>query len=399
MSSSSSVLSPRERTRIALRGGTADRVPFTVYWLMFPRGEAERRLRNAGVTIVERVPLFTVEYLRTELLTREYREDGELVQRRELRTPVGTVWSEHRREQGYRTSWWRTAHFVKSPSDYDVLEYVLNNRVYRPDYEEYLLAERRWGEDGYVIGNTEYSPMNMLIYEFLGIERFSLDLADRPERVLGLYDILRERQRQMFQICADSPAELVLFCGNISQEVVGVERFRRYYLPCLDELAGLLHQRDKLLGCHLDARMASLVEAVGGSDLDVIEAFTPGPTGDVSVAAAREAWPGKVLWLNFPSSVHLEGEARIRQELRRILHQASPGDRFLIGITEDVPEEIWRRSFEVINRGLRRYGRLPLPGGDGEKVLSAGTRSSTNLGRQRRARKGDGSAPDANRHG
>jgi hypothetical protein len=353
-------LSPRERIRVALRGGTPDRVPFSVYWLMFPRAEAERTLRNAGVAIVERVPLFTVEYPSCELVTREYRRDGRPVQRRELRTPVGTIWAEYRREQSYRTSWWQTEFYVKSPADYDVLEYLLLRRTYRPSYEEFLLAESRYGQDGYVIGNTEYSPMNLLLYELLGIERFSLDLADRPERVLALYDILRERQRRMFEICADSPAELVLFCGNISQEVVGVERFRRYYLPCLNELAGLLHQEGKLLGCHLDARMANLVEAVGESALDVIEAFTPVPTGDVSVAAARAAWSDKVLWINFPSSVHMEGEERIRGELARILQQAAPGDRFLIGITEDVPEEHWRGSFRAINEGLDRFGWLPV---------------------------------------
>ena len=48
---------------------------------------------------------------------------------------------------------------------------------------------------------------------------------------------------------------------------------------------------------------------------------------------ALAAWPDKVLWINFPSSVHMEGEERIKRELRRILHEAAPGDRFLIGIT------------------------------------------------------------------
>jgi hypothetical protein len=361
---SPAALSPRERVRAALRGGAADRVPFTVYWLMLPRGQAERELRNDGVAIVERVPLFTVEYPDAELVTREYRQNGVPVQRRELHTPVGTVWSEYRREEGYGTSWWQTQHLVKSPADYDVVEHLLRERTYRPHYEAFLLAEQRYGEDGYVIGNTEYSPMNLLIYELLGIERFCLDLADRPGRVLALYEILRERQRRMFEICAASPAELILYCGNISQEVVGVERFRSYYLPCLDELAGLLHQRGKLLGCHLDARMATLMEAVGGSKLDLIEAFTPVPTGDVSVAAARATWPDKVLWINFPSSVHLEEDARIRGEVARILGEAAPGERFLVGITEDVPEAVRGRSFTLISHELRARGTLPLEAGE-----------------------------------
>jgi len=369
-------LSPRERVQIVLQGGIADRVPFTVYCLMFPRGEAERELRNAGVTIIERVPLFRVEHPHGEVITQEYYSSGEWFLRKELVTAVGSVHVTYRRESKYGTSWWQIDHYVKKPEDYTVLEFFLRDRTYVPNYEAYILAEQRYGEDGYVVGNTEYSPMNMLIYELLGMERFALDLADRPEKAFSLYDILREKQRKMFEICAESPAQLILYGGNISQEVVGSERFRRYYLPCFNEFASLVHQQGKLIGCHLDARMAGLAEAIGESDLDVIEAFTPVPTCDMSVAQARGAFRGKVLWMNFPSSVHLESEERIQSELIRILREAIPGDRFLIGITEDVPENTWRGSFKIINDGLNRWGALPLT----EELLvsdqTAGTQES-----------------------
>jgi hypothetical protein len=360
MSGKSTTLSPRERVQVALRGGLGDRVPLTIYWLMFPRGDTERELRNAGVTIVERVPLFQVEHPRVEVLSREYQEGGVPHLRKELHTPRGSVYATYRRESGYGTSWWQLDYFVKKPEDYAVLEFYLEDRTYQPSFEGYTEAVRRYGEDGYVVGNSEYSPMNMLIYELLGMERFCLDLADRPEKVLGLYEVLKAKQRRMFEICADSPAELILYCGNISQEVVGPDRFRLYFLPCLNEFAVLLHQRGKLAGCHLDARMAILVQAVGESSLDVIEAFTPTPTCDLSVAEARQAWPGKVLWINFPSSVHLESNERIRAELQRILSEAIPGDRFLVGITEDIPETAWRRSLRILNEGLSRLGVLPL---------------------------------------
>jgi len=355
-----SVLSPRERVRLALRGDQADRVPFTVYWLMFPRGETERALRNAGTAVVERVQLFRLSHPGFEVVNREYEKEGGRFLRKELRSPRGCLQATYRRESGYGTSWWQLDPFVKQPSDYDLLEQYLEARTYHPDYVAFAAAARAYGEDGYVVGNTEYSPLNLLLYEFLGMERFCLDLADRPERMLRLYELLREKQRRMFEICAASPAELVLYDGNISQEVIGEERFRRYFRPCHDEFAAAMHREGKLAGCHLDARMAGLARAVGESGLDVIEAFTPAPTCDMTVAEARRAWPGKVLWINFPSSVHLEGDERIREELRRILGEAAPGDRFLVGITEDVPWPYWPGSLRAISGGLRRWGKLPL---------------------------------------
>ncbi len=225
MSPRPAAISPRERVRLALRGELADRVPFTVYWLMLPRGEAERSLRNAGTTIVERVPLFHLSHPGFEVVEREYDQDGVAYRRRELRAPRGCLHATFRRESGYGTSWWQLDYFVKQPSDYDLLERYLEARTYLPDYGAFATAVRNYGEDGYVVWT-----------------------------------------------------------------------------------------------CSI----------------------------------------GQILWINFPSSVHLEGESSVREELRRILGEAAPGDRFLVGITEDVPEQVLQGSLRAISTGLRRWGELPL---------------------------------------
>jgi hypothetical protein len=36
------------------------------------------------------------------------------------------------------------------------------------------------------------------------------------------------------------------------------------------------------------------------------------------------------------------------------------GDRFLVGITEDVPDEVRQSSLRAINDGLGQWGALPL---------------------------------------
>ena len=348
-------LTPRARILAVLQGKDVDRIPFTVYWLMFPRGQAERELRNEGVTLVERVPLYHIETPNAELISREYHENGRRVMRKEYRTPAGTVFSSYKSEATYGTSWWQEDFYIKDAEDYRVLEYVINDWVYVPDFQNFSLAAERYGEDGFVMGNSEYSPMNMLIYKLIGMERFCVDLIDNPDRIHSLYELIRGKQRDMFQLCAESPAEVINYGGNISQEVLGLDRFQQYYLPCLNEFADLMHEHNKLASCHYDAKMGSLVAAVAGSRTDIIEAFTPVPTGDVTVAEAREAWREKVLWINFPSSVHVESEQRILQELRKILQEAGSKKRFLIGITEDVPEEYWIKSFRIINNGIRDY--------------------------------------------
>ena len=172
--------------------------------------------------------------------------------------------------------------------------------------------------------------------------------------------MLREKHREVYPLLADSPAELVIYCGNCSPEVLG-RRFHEYVLPCYNELGEQLHARGKLLGCHLDANNRLWAEAVARSELDVIEAFTPAPDTDMSVADARAAWPDKVLWLNYPSSLHLASAERIRAATRQLVAEAAPGATlrsgaslrstslgFIIGITENIPDPQWRTSLRAI---------------------------------------------------
>lgn len=353
-------LTPRARICAALWGELVDRVPLTIYWLMFPRGDAERRLRNEGVAVVERVPLYRVEMPHVQIVTHEYYEQGVRTLRETVRTPVGEVYATKKLDPNYGTSWWNIDYFIKGPDDYQVMEFMVRDIVYQQNYDAFLLAQERLGDDGYVIGNTEYTPMNKMLYDWMGVERFALDLHDRPDEFFSLYWLLREKQREMYRVCAGSPAEMIIYGGNIHQDMVGLKRFQQYYLPCLNEFADHLHERGKLSACHLDAPMATLMPAVAGSRIDVIEAFTPVPTCDVTVAEARAAWAGKVIWLNFPSSVHVEPPERIRDETLRILHEAVPGDRFLIGITEDIPENCWRASLTAISQTILEHGALPL---------------------------------------
>ena len=67
-----------------------------------------------------------------------------------------------------------------------------------------------------------------------------------------------------------------------------------------------------------------------------------------------------MLFINFPSSLHLENTDAIETATKRILREAAPGERLIIGITENVPENRWRESFHTILKTVRTFGKLPI---------------------------------------
>ncbi|MHB0875618.1 MAG: hypothetical protein ACYC5O_06210 [Anaerolineae bacterium] len=352
-------MTPRERVEAALLGRKADVVPFTVYENKLPTGEAERRLRNDGLCIVDRrTPAYKV--VRGEVSEERLHftgPDGVARVRTTVRTPVGTLTSVDR-PAGFTS--WHEERLFKSEADYEPLEYMIRDRTYAPNYEAVAAAQDLLGGDAFVRVGIGYEPMQEILYTLMGVEVFAVQWAENRERLLRLHDALVEDRRAIYPVVAQSPALAVNYGGNVSPEVLGAPRFERYVLPQYEEAADVLHQHGKLLGVHFDANTRPLAPGIARSKLDYIEAFTPVPTCDMTVAEARAAWPDKVLWINFPSSVHLDSIETIEATTRQLLREAAPGDRFLIGITEDVPADRWQGNFAAILRVINQEGRLPL---------------------------------------
>jgi len=344
-----------EEIRAALHGGAPRCVPFTIYPGMMPQGALERTLRGRGLAICHRVAPFSAHTPDVRTVTVYETSGGAARTRTVYETPVGTV-SQLAQPGGYGSA--RTVEYpIKTLDDYRVAEFMARNTVYEPAYDVFLGAQERMGADGYVLGATCYSPLMHIQVSLLGVERFCLEIMDHPAEVLSLYEALRQKQRELYRIVARSPAEACLYGGNIMQETLGPERIRRFILPCWQEFGDLMHEEGKMLGVHLDADNSLLLDIVAESPLDFIEAFTPPPDCDTSVAQARAAWPGKVLWLNFPSSVHLRDAEGVRQVARQLIREAGDRRGFLFGVTEDVPWEVLPRSLPAI---LDVIGASPL---------------------------------------
>ena len=345
-------MTPKERVFAALKGKRPDRVPFTVYTVLFPRGETERNLRNEGVGLVERCRIHKIEYSRVEVERREYWQAGQTLVRETIHTPVGKVWRSRQPDSGYG-SIRILDHYIKSKEDYGPVKFMIEDTIYRPDYDKYPVVEQNVGQDGVIIATIGYTPIQEMLVHLLGVERFALDFYDHRDEIEELYQIMRQKHKELYKVVADSPVEIISYGDNIMGEVIGPERFRRYYLPCYNELARLLHKKGKILIVHMDGKLNCLKEAIADTEIDCIEAFTPPPVGDLSVKEALALWKDKSLWINYTTSIHIERPEIIREHTRALLAEAAPGERFIISITENVPDDFWQKSFSIISQVLR----------------------------------------------
>ena len=356
-------LSPRERVEAALLGAVPDMVPFTAYTEMLPRSAVERQLRHHGLCLVQRSPsVYTMDSPNVVQEQVHYQgPDGCGRIRTIIRTPVGTLDAVGKRMPTGTTplgrvmgsTTWTEEYPFKCQADYEPLEFAIRDRTYSPDYEDFAAMGQMMGDDAIMRAQIGYSPLQEIIYRVMGIERFSIEWRYNRESVLRLYDALTEDRRKVYSIVAQSPALITNYGGNVSPEVVGTHRFDRYVLPHYNEAADVFHEHGKLLGVHFDANVRLLADGIAQSRLDYIEAYTPAPGSDMPLAEARQIWPDKVIWIHFPSQLFLQSDAAIEETTRQFIRDTVPGDRFLIGITEDMPAHRAQDGLLAIMRVLR----------------------------------------------
>ncbi|MBM4035669.1 MAG: hypothetical protein FJ291_28350 [Planctomycetes bacterium] len=344
---SSKKLSPRRRVEMVLRQEVPDKTPLTMYQGMVPQCVVERQLRNGGLCIVRGCGVVKTTRPNVTTETRRYMEDDKERMRTIIRTPLGELTA---LDQPAVFTSWKLERLFKRPEDYKPLLFMVNDQRHEANYADFAKAEKMLGEDFILRAGIGLTPLHEIMIHWMGHEAFAVEWAERRDEVLRLYDAMVEQQRRIWPIVAASPALHANYGGNEVPEVMGKERFERYVVPLYNEAAEVFHRHGKLIGAHLDGNNRLWAKAVAGSGLDYVEAFTPAPNSDMSVADALAAWPGKVLWINFPSSLHLASIEKIESATRQIIREAAPGNRLLIGITEDIPEDRWQANMLAIAR-------------------------------------------------
>ncbi len=349
-------MTPRRRVEAVLRGEKPDKIPFTVYENKLPQCTVERQLRNDGLCIVERrYSVFRIHTPNVRVETISYTENGIPYIRRNYYTPVGNLYAIDR-PAGFTT--WNLVKLFKSPEDYKPLLFMIKDQQIEPTYEPFMRAQEMLGEDVTLRVNIGSTPLHQIMVHWMGLETFAVEWIERRDEIERLYKAIVEKHRQIYEIVAKSPALHVNYGGNETGDVMGRERFEKYVLPLYNEAAEVLHKHGKLLGAHLDGNNRVWADLVAQSGLDYIEAFTPAPDTDMTIEEAFQIWSGKVLWINFPSSVHLRPVEEIKATTQRIIEASKPDYRLIIGITEDVPEDRWQQNFLAISETINAVGRL-----------------------------------------
>ena len=285
-------------------------------------------------------------------------------------TPLGSIsckilYTEEMRRAGVSITW-ISEHVIKDPQDYKIVGYIFKNIKVIPDYENYLEFQRQVGDKGFAAarGLAAASPMQQIMRDFLDATQFYLEMYDHPQEMRQLAEDLEPYYDQLFQVLANSPAEVVFHGSNFDEMITYPPFFRNDIMPYLQRLADMLHARGKLLICHCDGENQGLLDLIAESGMDIAEAICPQPMTKITIPEVKKSFKGKVTIFGGVPSVALLEQSMSDEEFERFMEnlfqEIVPGDRFILGISDTTPPDAKFERLFRITEMVQGWGKLPM---------------------------------------
>jgi hypothetical protein len=234
---------------------------------------------------------------------------------------------------------------------------------------------RDLGEDGIVrdwaldFEAAPYGAVRRYFGEINGLDRWVYAQLDYPDHFAALVEAQTRRDERRLSIMVDSPAEL-LGLGWI-EGIWSPAQFKKHELPFYQKWVPYLQSRGKICALHCDATksMKGYKDLIAQIGFKVIEAFTPPPVGEVSLAEVRQAWGDEVvIWMNFPETIFYSGSEATKQYMIDLLYSDAPGNRLVISFTEmglwgalnDETEKIFKTGAQAVMDAIEEHGKVPI---------------------------------------
>jgi len=242
-------------------------------------------------------------------------------------------------------------HFVKTPADLPAFQSYLESLEFTPAYTE---AERRYdiiGDNGVVLCYTPRSPFMQMVTTYIGITNLVYLLVDAPDEMAKIFEIMEQKYDQAAELTLNSPAECIMIPENLSSEVVGARYYKKYLRPYESKWIQRIREAGKYSFIHMDGQLKGLINLVAETGFDVIEAATPLPSGDLSMAEIAAMVTGDtIIWGGLPGIMFtpLVSDEAFDAHVKEILALMRREPRYVLGVADQVPP----------NGTLERVGRV-----------------------------------------
>ncbi len=298
-------MTSRERVLAAYRGQEVDRLP---YWAKVANG-TWRTSQPAGVRDWSDVEL--LDYIHADGLfgchnvirvTRPHvtvvKTDGGDGRRTVTRTPDGDM-TERWALDAYTNSWHPVEFPIKTREDLRRFRWVYKDVKVEVDPEGVAKANARRaeiGERGVLLAYWGTSPLMHLVEHAIGPVDTHLMLADHPDEMDELIEVMHQDCRRIVQTIAENTAaDFVVSVENTSTTLISPAQFEKYCYRHLCDYGRIIRQAGKEHELHMCGHTRALLPLIDTIPAASMEAFTSPTLGNTRLVDGRTCAPSKTL--------------------------------------------------------------------------------------------------------
>jgi hypothetical protein len=289
-------MTSRERLVAALNGKSVDYLPFSPLlayaWESFPRAIREAGQlafhHHIGATPLWRGAPCPVRAIPPQVETRTYEEGPHVTT--EIHTPVGKLRWTYRKSAVGNTNF-LIEHPLKTLEDFKVQLWIEENTHFEVDLglvQKHFIGNGREGLSIGMLLPRDKSAYQSLVEHHVGTEELVYALADYPETVESLWQMMVKNDLQAAKLAVESGAyQYYLTWEDSSTQNYSPRQYLRYIASEIAQWCELLDANGMRYIQHACGHLKHLLPMMKESGVFAVESISPPPTGNITLRDTR----------------------------------------------------------------------------------------------------------------
>ncbi len=350
-------MNTREDIIAALNGGTPDVTPLTFYSWMVTMDKKEneallfadqwKRLYDMGLGICHHVCVIKEVQHGVKDSAKTTKVGSDVIETQIKETPVGTI-------QQSSINGWHHEYWIKTPADYKVMTWIMENTELVPCFDEFHRGEELVGGNGLAVILASRTPAMSVNVDWAGTEQFCMDLALEVPELMGLYEARKKLFIKETELIAKGPGRFVKWLENLTISMLGPQKYSQLLVPMYEKCVPIYEAADKRVMVHYDGALNVIKDQIAKAPFHMIESLTEAPEGDMAYDLCRENWPDKVFWANINVDLYSQPEGELAQAVIDKRNRAGKKG-FAFEISEDMPAN-YAESIPIVLKTLKEMG-------------------------------------------
>lgn len=339
----------REKMEAFWAGERPEHIPYAIYDWEWRTTDAKdpawQKMFNDGLGLIRHMYIIKTENRNMENLTQTYTENGNVIKKEIMRTPIGEVYQTYVND-------WHHKYWIETAEDYKVMTYIVEHSDIIPCFEEYINEEKNLPFYEIPVVFMHRTPLQVILVDYVGLENFAYHLYDYEDEMMELHDALLKKFRRKVQLAAEGPGKCLKFLENFTAETMGPNRFNDFHMKIYNEAFPILQSAGKVVATHYDGKLSSCKELIAKAPINIIESLTEPPEGDMNYDECRAIWPDKLFWGNINVGLYELPKYEFKKSIHELVRKAAPdGRRLAFEVSEQIPHN-WKESMPIVLEAL-----------------------------------------------